>query len=256
MRLLCPVCGRQLTRKENTAVCENRHSFDYARQGYVNLLISQTKDHGDNKAMVLARTSFLNTGAYAFLKETIAEEVQKAAPSVLCDLGCGEGYYTAALPCPEKYGFDLSRDALKHASSHDKSTQYCIAGIFHLPVMDECCDFALTCFAPFAKEEVQRILKKDGLFLFVTPGPDHLMELKSLLYEHPYQNAVEPLDTELSLQKEYTITQAFHADHDALMNLFQMTPYAYRTGKEGKEKLEKQPGMDLTAQFVIRIFRK
>lgn len=253
---MCPVCGRELIRKENTAVCGNGHCFDYARQGYLNLLISQTKDHGDNKEMVKARTDFLHTGAYAFLREAIAGEVQAASPSLLCDLGCGEGYYTAVLPCAEKYGFDLSRDAVKHASAQDKSTQYCIASIFRLPVEAECCDFAMTCFAPFAKDEVQRILKKDGLFLFVTPGPDHLMELKSLLYEHPYQNAVEPLDTALSLQKEYTISNTFHADHDALLNLFQMTPYAYRTGKAGKEKLEKQPGMDLTAQFVIRIFQK
>lgn len=255
MLLLCPNCGKPLKRFSNTAVCENRHSFDYARQGYLNLLISQAGAHGDNKDMVKARTAFLDTGAYSFLKDAIAEEVKEANVDVLADLGCGEGYYTSALAALEKYGFDLSKDALKHAS-HDHQTQYVTASIFHLPMPDGCVDFALTCFAPFAREEVERILKKGGKFLFVTPGPDHLFELKELLYEHPYQNITEDLETALVKEKEYTISQTFDCGHDALVNLFQMTPYAYRTGKGGKEKLDQQASMKLTAQFVIRIYRK
>ena len=43
MELICPLCGNPLTRQERAWVCKNRHSFDIARQGYVNLLPVQQK---------------------------------------------------------------------------------------------------------------------------------------------------------------------------------------------------------------------
>ena len=72
--------------------------------------------------MVKARTEFLNTGAYQFLRDTLAKKVEEAHCEVLADLGCGEGYYTSALPAEEKYGFDLSKDALKHGQHSERTT--------------------------------------------------------------------------------------------------------------------------------------
>ena len=37
MKLICPICGQELARVEKEYRCENRHSFDIARQGHVNL---------------------------------------------------------------------------------------------------------------------------------------------------------------------------------------------------------------------------
>ena len=68
MKLLCPICNEKLVKVDRHARCANNHSFDYAKQGYLNLLIKQSVDHGDNKEMVQARTQFLNSGGYAFLK--------------------------------------------------------------------------------------------------------------------------------------------------------------------------------------------
>lgn len=256
MKLICPVCGNPLTRSGNTAVCRNHHSFDYARQGYLNLLIRQSKAHGDNREMVKARTEFLNTGSYAFLKDELTEITKQISVDVLMDLGCGEGYYTSAMKAHEKYGFDMSREALKHASNHDHSTQYVVASMFHLPVENETCDMAVTCFAPFAGEEIPRILRPGGLFVFVSPGPDHLIELKKILYDTPYPNVIKPLNTELQKVQEYQIDKPFHVNHEGLMNLFEMTPYAHHTKQSDQMKMNSVQEMDLTAQFVIRIYRK
>ena len=114
MRLICPVCGKPLEKINKEAICENNHHFDYAKSGYLNLLVSNKKVHGDDAAMVKARSLFLNSGAYGFLRDRIAQLA--AGSEVLCDLGCGEGYYTSAFDAPEKYGFDLSKDALRHAA--------------------------------------------------------------------------------------------------------------------------------------------
>ena len=47
--LICPVCGVPLRREEKICRCENRHCFDLARSGYVNLLPPSPagKRHGD-----------------------------------------------------------------------------------------------------------------------------------------------------------------------------------------------------------------
>lgn len=256
MKLICPVCGHPLNKANNSAVCDQNHTFDYAKQGYLNLLLKQSKDHGDNAEMVKARTDFLNTGAYSFLRDALAEKVLAHHSSTLADLGCGEGYYTSALPSAEKYGFDLSKDALKHASKNDPSSNYIVASIFHLPLADASCDTAVTCFAPAATEEIQRILLPGGIFLFVTPGPRHLFEMKSVLYDTPYENEMEDLQTELALESDEMIEQKFICDQSGLMNLFLMTPYAYKTSTAGRDKLAQAGTLELTGQFRIRTYRK
>lgn len=256
MEIICPVCGAKLIRENRSAVCAGRHSFDYARQGYLNLLIRQSTDHGDNREMVQARTRFLNSGAYAFLKDELVRISEEYRPGILADLGCGEGYYTCGLAADEKYGFDMSKDAVRHASASDKSTQYIIASIFHLPMPDQCADMALTCFAPFAGSEVMRILRPGGIFVFVSPAPKHLAELKQVLYDRPYDNAAVPLNTGLTKEKEYVTEHVFHADQTMIQNLFMMTPYAHRTSENDIRKLSSVQSLDITASFLIRIFRK
>ncbi|MCR4952045.1 MAG: methyltransferase domain-containing protein [Solobacterium sp.] len=256
MKLICPVCRKALKQNGREAVCENGHHFDYAKSGYLNLLMKQSKVHGDDAAMVKARTGFLNSGAYAFLKEHLTALSREFRPQVIADLGCGEGYYTAALEAEEKYGFDMSKDALKHAAKHDRSTAYCVASIFHLPMPDSSCDFVLTCFAPAACVEIERILKPGGVFVFVTPGKKHLFELKELLYETPYENKVTPLNMALPLIRTDEIRQPFDCSGEDLMNLFMMTPYAWRTAESGKEKLRRTLQMRILAEFVVRVYQK
>ena len=255
MKLICPICKEALQQINKSAVCANHHTFDYAKQGYLNLLLRQSVDHGDNAAMVKARTAFLNTGSYAFLRQRLCEIMQANPHEVLADLGCGEGYYTSAFPAKEKYGFDMSREALRHAARTDHSTQYAVASIFHLPLPESSCDIAVTCFAPFAKGEIERILKKNGIFIFVTPGPRHLFEMKEAVYETPYENEMKDLDTKMEVIQDEMIENQFTLDQDQLFALFMMTPYAHRTREEDREKLKKYSSLTLTAQFRIRVYK-
>lgn len=234
----------------------NHHSFDLARSGYVNLYRSNHPGHGDNKTMVQARTRFLESGAYGFLRERLREFTEMYRPETLADLACGEGYYTRQLAAPDKCGIDLSKDALNHAAKADKKTRYLLASIFSLPLEDEAVDFVLTCFAPFAKDEIERVLKPGGHFLFVTPGEDHLLEMKQVLYEHPYRNRRKELDTHLRKIHEETIQSTFTPSEEERKALFLMTPYAYKTGTGGEQRLFAERDLTITAQFVIRIYEK
>ena len=101
MNLLCPVCGEQLNLSGKQYLCPNRHSFDVARQGYVNLLTVQQKhslNPGDTREQVLSRREFLEAGFYAPIAETlIAEAKALGITGQILDVGCGEGYYSARL---------------------------------------------------------------------------------------------------------------------------------------------------------------
>ncbi len=254
MLLRCPVCRCELQKSGRTAVCANRHSFDYARQGYLNLFLSHGGSHGDSAESVRARTRFLSRGHYGFLKDRLQELSASFAHQVTVDLACGEGYYTAALYGNEKYGFDLSRDALKHAAKNDPSAQYTVASIFDLPFASGAADLVTTCFAPIAKDEIMRILKPGGIFISVTPAADHLFELKQILYETPYLNTED--EPPFPLKEEQQIREVMHLDHDAVMDLFAMTPYYYHTSEADRRKLDETDHLDITASFLIRIFQK
>ena len=89
--LICPVCKKKLIKENKTFRCENNHSFDCAKQGYVNLSRKQTKNHGDNALMVKARTDFLEKDYYDFMRQYVK---RKANGSIYLDAGCGQGYYT------------------------------------------------------------------------------------------------------------------------------------------------------------------
>ena len=101
MELLCPICAAPLRQTDKTFRCEAGHSFDMARQGYVNLLPVQNKrslNPGDTREQVLSRRAFLEAGFYAPIAEALcsaAKELNCAGP--ILDVGCGEGWYSAQL---------------------------------------------------------------------------------------------------------------------------------------------------------------
>ena len=256
MKLICPKCNYPLIRYGKTCRCVNGHCYDFAKEGYINLLRKESISHGDDASMVKARTSFLQTGPYAFLRKKLCELIEQEHADVLVDLGCGEGYYTGSYFAKEKYGFDLSKYALKYASKHDPTTQYCISSIFHVPLPDTCSDIITTCFAPIAKEEINRLLKKNGCFIVVTPDKNHLIELKELLYKEIYENKIKDIDIALKKESEIHISNTFEVNDEQLIQLFQMTPYAYKSSLESVNQLKKIDRMVITASFVIRIFRK
>lgn len=254
--LVCPICQQPLSRNEKSAYCHNHHVFDYAKSGYLNLYLFNRKNHGDSVESRKARTTFLESDTYSFLRDYLSRCIQEEGATVLGDLGCGEGYYTRAFPVETKFGFDLSKEALIYAAKHDSITSYVLSSIFHIPLADETLDTIVTCFAPVANHEIERLLKKDGSFFLVTPGPKHLFELKEMLYEKPYENVIKEIELSIPLVKEEIISQTFETDKQLRYALFEMTPYAYHTSQKDRDKLLQVDSLTITAEFVIRQYKK
>ncbi len=260
--LICPVCSGELIKTENTYKCDKNHSFDRAKEGYVNLLSGKHKAGeliGDNRDMAKSRRLFLEKGHYDFLAQSICSQINKN-DNVL-DISCGEGYYTDYFrrkTGAQVSGFDISKEMIKLAAKKYKETFFFVANIARIPVKDESIDTAVQICAPFSEKEFARILKKDGKLLSVVPGRKHLWEMKKVLYKTPYENNEDDTVYEsLILTDEITVNNTISLNSsEEIMSLFAMTPYYYRTSAQDKEKLAGLSVLETQAEFKIRVFTR
>lgn len=264
----CPICSAPLSRGERSYICPNGHCYDIAKEGYVNLLPANRKharDPGDDKEMVAARTRFLDGDHYAPLRDALCRLIAARSPETLLDSGCGEGYYTAGVcaalreqaPGFRAAGVDLSRSALKKAARRDKSAEFAVASVYHLPVADRSADLLLNCFSPLALDEFRRVLRPGGGFLYVVPGAKHLWELKQVLYDRPYENPEEESPYEgFAYEDIVPVEFPMALAGQALGDLFRMTPYFWKTPREGAQRLNALERLDVTASFRVHVFQR
>ncbi len=260
--LICPVCSEKLSISGKTYVCPKNHSFDIAKSGYVNLLLSKHLGktvHGDNRLMVQARRDFLEKGYYSPLRDALCEKVKNG---VILDAGCGEGYYTAGirdkLDNSEIYLIDISNTAVEFAGRRKKNITFATASVFHIPVADSSCDTLVTIFSPYCSDEFQRVLKKGGTMIMAIPSEMHLWELKQAVYDTPYKDEVESYELDgFGLAGKKRITYKFRlANQQDKQSLFSMTRYYYRTGQQQKERLSTLESLETTADFELLIYSR
>lgn len=269
--LICPVCQKPLKPAPQSLICISGHSFDLAGKGYVNLLLSQdknSKDPGDNKEMATARKQFLDKSYYSILAEKLRTIVigmiNKNSETFILDAGCGDGYYTNHLSLGEEFssvsicGVDISKEAIRLASGRNKSIDFIVASLFKMPFRNNCADVIINAFAPSSDSEFSRILKNNGFLITVIPGRSHLIELKSVLYDKPYENdEKEPELTSFKAEGQARVKASIKiGSQEDLSNLVSMTPYGYRTPKEGLARLHMLDSLETTIEFIISLYKK
>lgn len=258
--LICPVCGAHLDNADRRLVCINGHSFDIAKEGYVNLLRSGKSGDliGDDKQSARSRRDFLNKGYYAPLRHYLQSLFHEKQGNLL-DICCGEGYYTSALAHADLhvYGFDISKEMVRLASKRGNGT-YFVANMASIPVESDSFDFATHLFAPFNEREFCRILKPGGTLYSVIPGADHLWGLKAAIYDTPYKNDEKLPSTELlklvdTVKIRSDILLENPEDIDAV---FRMTPYYFHTSEKDRNKLKSISSLATPVEFVIAQYKK
>lgn len=273
----CPICQRHLFSTGNKWECQQNHSFDIARESYVNLLLPQqrnSKAPGDSKDMVVARREFLALGHYQALANKLAKLSLKylhgKSQANIIDVGCGEAYYLNIInefisqqACDViACGVDISKPAIqKAAKTYAKKTHnkinFAVASNFELPLANKSQDLVLQTFAPSKIEELTRILKKDGYWLNVTPSKEHLFELKSLVYDNAQKHKEEDnLIAPFEIVEKQEIKYHFNlSDSQSRLNLLAMTPFYWTISEEKKKRLANELN-SATAHFNIRVMSK
>ena len=264
MELICPICGGSLCREDRCYRCENRHSFDIARQGHVNLLPVQQKKSlhpGDTRGQVLSRRAFLEAGFYAPIADTLCQTaLELGAKGPILDIGCGEGYYSSRLAAAmnaELTGLDISKEAVRCAAAKYKDALWICGTAAHLPVPDHSAGVITSLFALTMAEEFRRVLASDGLYFQVLAAQDHLLGLKSIIYPElklKEKDSVPDLPG-FRLVKTVPIRFEFTVAGEQVQNLLSMTPHVYRISKEGAARLAATDKLTDTASCVLNVYR-
>ena len=264
MELLCPICAAPLRQTDKTFRCDAGHSFDMARQGYINLLPVQNKrslNPGDTREQVLSRRAFLEAGFYAPIAQALCDAARdlKCAGPIL-DVGCGEGWYSAqlaeALDAP-LIGLDISKEAVRCAAAKYKNAQWVCGSAARLPVADGSVGLLTSLFALTVPDEFKRVLRPEGYYFQVLAQEDHLLGLKSIIYPtltHKEKNTTPDLPG-FTLVRQIPIRFTFTVEGEQVQNLLSMTPHVYRISKEGAQRLAETETLTDTASAVLNVYR-
>jgi 23S rRNA (guanine745-N1)-methyltransferase len=279
--LICPVCEDLLTESLGVIKCAQGHSFDIAREGYVNLLLSGKKVPeimGDAKPMLRARRRFLEAGHYLVLSDKLNElviaqpwQLVDRTPLTIIDAGCGEGYYSGRLgkqlaqKWPElaicTFGVDIAKEAARLGSKRYSHTRFVVADIRRkLPFADHSAQVMLNVFAPRNVVEFSRLSAWPGLVLVVIPSESHLAELRSQvglmrIEKEKQQQIVAQWAGRFELEHIEPISFEMILDQEQLFDLVQMTPNYWHLTEASQQALEEMESMEVAASFEILLFR-
>ena len=236
----CPICQEKLTLVESSLKCNNRHSFDLAKFGYVNLAPQIKQSANYDKENFQNRQQILEAGFYQAILEVVSDLLSnsKNAKTIL-DIGCGEGFYSRKLQerHPDKtfYAFDISKASVQIASKSEPNwaVNWFVGDLARLPIKDASMDILLDIFSPANYGEFRRVLSKDGILIKVIPTENHLKEIRQKVQDQLTNKDYSNQDIKNHFQEHFTILSNQTASltktitTDQLQALLSMTPLLF-----------------------------
>lgn len=236
----CPVCQENLTLLESSLKCNNRHSFDLAKFGYVNLAPQIKQSANYDKENFQNRQEILESGFYQAILEVVSDLLSnsKNAKTIL-DIGCGEGFYSRKLQESHLdktfYAFDISKDSVQIAAKSEPNwaVNWFVGDLARLPIKDASMDNLLDIFSPANYGEFRRVLSKDGILIKVIPTENHLKEIRQKVQDQLTNKDYSNQDIKNHFQEHFTILSSQTASltktitAEQLKALLSMTPLLF-----------------------------
>ena len=253
--LICPVCSAPLHHEPGILRCERRHSYDVAREGYVNLLSDADRERGiqgDSLDMLRARRRFLDTGWFQPLLEALRAETRGAR--CILEVGCGEGYYIGNIADGEArcVGIDIAKDAVRLASQRYRNALFAVANVRkRLYVETGAVDALLSVFAPRNAAEFARVVRVGGSVLMAIPSPAHMANVRAdygmLDIEESKENRIEQqFGASFDIATRHLIEYPLTLTADAVRDFIAMGPTARH-----RRKRQVADAVTTIASFVL-----
>ncbi|MGE7923477.1 putative RNA methyltransferase [Viridibacillus arvi] len=244
----CPVCGDQMTVTEDCiVVCDNRHSFDIAKQGYINFMThAATSMYG--KDLFEARKLVIESGLYAPMHTAICDLLKQMNTNVaVLDTGCGEGSHLASIK--NKFeeqsdnsfvgiGIDIAKEGIIAAGRHYNDMIWCVGDLAKSPYQQASFNAILNILSPANYTEFKRLLKPNGLVIKVVPQSGYLQQLRALFFadseKESYSNelTVERFKENFLEVEVKRITQTIEINQELIPLLMHMTPMGWHQKNE------------------------
>ena len=236
----CSICQENLTLVESSFKCSNRHSFDLAKFGYVNLSLQIKQSANYDKKNFQNRQQILEAGFYQAILEAISDLLASSeSAKTILDIGCGEGFYSRKLQerHPDKtfYAFDISKDSVQIAAKSEPNwaVNWFVGDLARLPIKDASMDILLDIFSPANYGEFRRVLSKDGILIKVIPTENHLKEIRQRVQDQLTNKDYSNQDIKNHFQEHFTILSSQTASltktitAEQLQALLSMTPLLF-----------------------------
>lgn len=236
----CPICQENLALLETSFKCYNRHSFDLAKFGYVNLAPQIKQSANYDKENFQNRQQILEAGFYQAILEAVSDLLASSETSTtVLDIGCGEGFYSRKLQerHPDKtfYAFDISKDSVQIAAKSEPNwaVNWFVGDLARLPIRDASMDILLDIFSPANYGEFRRVLSKDGILIKVIPTKNHLKEIRQKVQDQLTNKDYSNQDIKNHFQEHFTILSSQTASltktitAEQLQALLSMTPLLF-----------------------------
>jgi len=236
----CPICQENLTLIETSLKCSNRHSFDLAKFGYVNLAPQIKQSTNYDKENFQNRQQILEAGFYQAILEGISDLLAtKPSAKTILDIGCGEGFYSRKLQKSHSdktfYAFDISKDSVQIAAKSETNwaVNWFVGDLARLPIKDASMDILLDIFSPANYGEFRRVLSQNGILIKVVPTENHLKEIRQMVQEqltkkdYSNQDIKEHFQEHFSIQYSQTASLTKPITTEQRKALLNMTPLLF-----------------------------
>ena len=236
----CPICQENLTLVESSLKCCNRHSFDLAKFGYVNLAPQIKQSANYDKENFQNRQQILEAGFYQAILDAVSDLLASSETSTtVLDIGCGEGFYSRKLQETHSdktfYAFDISKDSVQIAAKSEPNwaVNWFVGDLARLPIKDASMDILLDIFSPANYGEFRRVLSKDGILIKVIPTKNHLKEIRQKVQDQLTNKGYSNQDIKEHFQEHFTILSSQTASltktitAEQLQALLSMTPLLF-----------------------------
>ncbi|MEE9322473.1 MAG: methyltransferase domain-containing protein [Granulosicoccus sp.] len=278
--LACPIDGLALEVAEHGLACARKHNYNVSRHGYVNLLpvrLKPSKDPGDNRDMVEARRAVVDHGVFEPFAQALsavvcasAQQVDKDLP-LLVDAGCGEGYYTAALSSSLRskaslqnfavLGVDISKWAITAAAKRHLYAAWAVGNNKRLPVLKGAASIITSLFGFETWHPWADLQHAGQIVVTASAGPQHLIELRKLIYEtvivHEVPDNAEALAAGYRQTGDSRVEFSSQINDPAIVaNILAMTPHGHRVGTDSRTSLDTSVVSELTMDIVIRLYQR
>lgn len=236
----CPICQKNLTLIETSLKCSNRHSFDLAKFGYVNLAPQIKQSANYDKENFQNRQQILEAGFYQNILKGISDILAtKPSAKTVLDIGCGEGFYSRKLQESHSdktfYAFDISKDSVQIAAKSEANwaVNWFVGNLARLPIKDTSMDILLDIFSPANYGEFRRVLSQNGILIKVIPTENHLKEIRQMVQDqltkkdYSNQDIKEHFQEHFSIQSSQTASLIKPITAEQRQALLSMTPLLF-----------------------------
>ena len=245
----CPICYNMMELLDNSLKCSNGHCFDISHKGYLSLIRNNKKriDKVYNDVLFSNRVKFINCGFYDKLHNLIGDVIKEHHNvSLIVDAGSGDGSHDNKilnlLNNKDIYifGIDISKHGIQISTDYVNNNFIpIIADLNRLPFNNNTIDVILNILSPSNEQEMNRVLKKDGIIIKVTPKKEYLKELRNAIGADDYENEDiidQHINNNYLVREKYDIIEKYNLNDEQLNYLINMTPLSKNFNKNVKIK--------------------